>query len=569
MHLRVLVFALLFSFTQLAHAQQANWIQLEAHRTLQEAEARARDYSGTFNNIRGFRLNSGWYALALGPFASEQALTELQSLRAGRIIPSDAYTTDSSVYGAPFWPIGARAANTATVPITPAPTPTPEPQPVADLDETPAQARQSERLLSREEREELQTYLQWFGFYRARIDGAFGPGTRRSMAAWQDANGRESTGILTTRQRADLKAAYQEALAALGLETVRDTQAGLELTMPARLVEFEEYDYPFAKFRPRGDSAVQVLLISQPGNSARLAGLFNIMQTLEIVPRTGERVLNAREFTLTGQNSQVHSHSYARVENEQIKGFTLAYPPEKEAEMQRAIAFMRDSLTFLDGVLTLEDSQTEGQSVDLLAGLALRQPKSATSGIFVSPEGAVLTSASDLAQCERVTLGENIDVDIISSSNGLTLLQPTNAAAPLAVAQFAETVGRLRSDVAVSGFSYAGALGAPTVTYGTLEDIRGLQGEQDLQRLSIRTLDGDTGGPVLNMRGAVAGVLLPASQEGRQLPEDVAFATKPEAILAFLESGGIRLRTNADDAPIAPEDLAKRASEITALVTCW
>jgi len=41
-------------------------------------------------------------------------------------------------------------------------------------------------------------------FYNAAIDGSFGRGTRNSMAAWQEANGYEINGILTTAQRAEL-----------------------------------------------------------------------------------------------------------------------------------------------------------------------------------------------------------------------------------------------------------------------------------------------------------------------------------------------------------------------------
>src|SRR5690606_31007247 len=115
-------------------------------------------------------------------------------------------------------------------------------------DETPNEARRSEGLLGADERRDLQTALQWEGFYDSAIDGAFGRGTRASMAAWQEANGFDATGILTTRQRAALLAAYNAVLAGLGMETVRDDVAGIEIDLPLAMIGFDMYEPPFAHY---------------------------------------------------------------------------------------------------------------------------------------------------------------------------------------------------------------------------------------------------------------------------------------------------------------------------------
>ena len=154
-----------------------SWVQVEAHPTLREAQARAQAYSGALPDVAGFRLRSGWFALALGPYTETQAQARLRDLRGGGIIPSDSYISDSRPYRQQFWPVGGAQ----TQPVTTAPAAAPLPVPASD--ETPRQARRSEGLLSRDEREDLQIALQWFGFYDAAIDGSFGRGTRRSMAA--------------------------------------------------------------------------------------------------------------------------------------------------------------------------------------------------------------------------------------------------------------------------------------------------------------------------------------------------------------------------------------------------
>ena len=156
----------------------------------------------------------------------------------------------------------------------PAPEPEPEPEPVPEVvvvqEETPDQARQSEAQLTREERDALQVALQYFGFYQGGIDGAFGPGTRGAMTDWQIARGLEPSGVLTTRQRAQLLDEYETELARLGYAQVTDATAGIDVVLPMGMVAFEEYNFPFARYTPINDSGLTVLLISQPGDHATL-----------------------------------------------------------------------------------------------------------------------------------------------------------------------------------------------------------------------------------------------------------------------------------------------------------
>jgi peptidoglycan hydrolase-like protein with peptidoglycan-binding domain len=173
-------------------------------------------------------------------------------------------------------------------------------QVVVIQEETPAEARQSEAQLTRQERDALQVALQYFGFYRGGIDGAFGPGTRGAMTDWQIARGLEPTGVLTTRQRAQLLDEYETEIARLGYAQVTDAAAGIDVVLPMGMVAFEDYNFPFARYTPINDSGLTILLISQPGDRATLFGLYEIMQTLEIVPLEGERERGSDSFLLTG-----------------------------------------------------------------------------------------------------------------------------------------------------------------------------------------------------------------------------------------------------------------------------
>ncbi|MDJ0820630.1 MAG: trypsin-like peptidase domain-containing protein [Paracoccaceae bacterium] len=565
-----------------AQAQdEAVYIQLLSRSSLASAQQSVRDYTGTFDNVNGFAAGNGWYVVALGPYNRAEAVNVLAGLRGTGQIPGDAYVEEASDYGQQFWPVGAQAARAANeaqaagaapqVAQAPAADPQPQPAPVI-RDETPREARASERLLTRAERDGLQIALQWAGFYTAAIDGAFGPGTRRAMGEWQVANGFDVTGVLTTMQRAELLRQYNAVLDGLDMQVYADAQAGISMQMPMGAVQFASYEAPFAIFEPSSDPAARVLLISQPGDRQRMNGLYEIMQTLEIVPLEGERRRDRDRFLLTGANDRIVSHTEVSLRNGEIKGFSLIWPAGDEERRSRVLALMQQSFERQPGVLDPASVSDNGQAVDLVSGLKVRKPRENGSGFFIDRAGHVMTSAALVENCARVTLNGvyEMGVQAIDGALGVAVLRPETALAPQQVAAFQSQTPRLQSDVAVAGYSFGGRLSAPTMTFGTLEDLQGLGGEDQFKRLALSSLPGDAGGPVLDAGGGVVGMLLPRDTSGsRQLPDSVSFAAKAEGIQAFLRSQGIVTVATPASATLAPEDLTAKATAMTVLVNCW
>lgn len=563
----------------MALAQQA-WVQIEAQPSLREGEARARSWAETFPNVAGFAMSTGWYAIAIGPFNGAEAESQAQLLRGERLIPSDSYVSDGRNYRQQFWPVGAAVAPTAPqtpaalpqTAITPEPDPAPTETPVAPV-ETLAQARASEAALTRAEREALQAALQWEGVYTAAIDGSFGQGTRRSMAAWQTAMGHEPTGVLSTAQRAQLLDKVTAERAALGLELVTDTEAGIEVQMPMGLVQFDHYDPPFVHYAEKAGSGVRILLISQQGDQNTLFGLYDVMQTLEIVPLEGARERSRTGFVLTGQNAQVHSHTEVGLRGGLIKGFTLIYPAANATRMERVLAAMRASFRPL-GDRALDDTLGKPLAeprADLLAGLDVRKPVLARSGFYIDAGGTVLTAAAGLADCARITV-EDADFDLAFADGalGIAVLRPRAALAPMAAAEFQTTQPRPNAEIAVSGFPYPDALSAPVLTFGKLSAPNGLDGEPGLARLALSALAGDAGGPVLDATGAVVGMLLPRPEGGtRLLPTDLALALQAGEIATVLAEKGFSPAASARTGALAAEDLALLAQGMTVQVACW
>lgn len=576
----IFIFAATLGYAPTAIAQNV-FVQIEAHPSLQTAQNRARAYSNAFADVNGFSLGSGWYAVALGPYNEADAIQRMQALKQDNLIPRDAYIAFSRSYAQQFWPVGANALDSR--PVSPPAEPEVEtaavqPEspaaPVADPEETPRQARRSEALLTREERELLQTALQWEGFYESAIDGAFGRGTRGAMAAWQEAMGYEASGVLTTRQRGELIESYNAVLQGLGLTAHVNNDAGIELQIPGAMVEFARYEPPFAHYEPKTDEGVKILLISQTGTRATLHGLYDIMQTLEIVPLQGDREKRDDDFVLTGQNSDIHSYTYATHEDGLVKGFTLVWPAGDEKRMNRVISEMRRSFTGIEGIALddLAGEPGEDQRIDLLAGLEIRQPDVSRSGFFIDSEGTVITTTEAVGQCNEITLNRDHAAEVVFRDDtlGIAVLRPTAALSPIAHARFRQGVARINSEVSAAGFPFEGVLDSATLTYGQLADIRGLRGERELQRLTMLTEPGNAGGPVFDAGGAVIGVLLPnRSPEGSQLPADVNFSAKSQQVAELLVANGVNVTNSDGSAEIAPEDLTTLAMDMTVLVSCW
>ncbi len=539
-----------------------SWVQVEAQPSEARALDRAEDYAGRIANVKAYRTGSNWHVIAIGPFEDDEARRQLLQLRAARQIPGDAFVSDGRSFGAQIFG-GDDVAALTPEPLAPAPVPEPG-------EETPAEARASERALTREDRANLQIALRWEGFYNSTIDASFGPGTRRAMSAWQAANGFEATGILTTLQRAALSEGYFGVLQSLSLTPIIDAEAGIEISIPSRLVKFDRYEAPFVHYVPATDEGVQVLLISQTGDDATLAALYDIMQTLEIVPLNGSRALRNTSFTLEGANDEIISHTFVRIAGNAVKGYTLIWPAGDEKRFRLALEAMQTSFRVTDGVLSDSAGAVE-QNIDLLSGLEVRRADRARSGFFIDGNGGVLTTLEAVQQCARITLNDETDAVIAAQDVGLglALLTPTEALAPLSVAELATATPRLQSDVAIAGFSFGGVLTAPSVTYGTLVDLKGLDGDTRVQRLSVTSEPSDAGGPVFSGSGAVTGMLLDRTSNGRTLPTGVAFAADAPVLATFLSENGVSVAATDRATEMAPEDLTILAADMTVLVNCW
>ena len=160
-------------------------------------------------------------------------------------------------------------------------------------------------------------------------------------------------------------------------------------------------------------------------------------------------------------------------------------------------------------------------------------------------------------------------VSFTDPATGIALLSPAQPLSPQAIAAFASDPVLPGTQVSVAGYAYEDRLPAPVVTLGTVEDIKGLNGEPGLTRLSIAALPGDAGGPVIGANGAVLGMLLPPDTKGRKLPDGVAFAASASALTLLLTGHGLTLAADTATTSATPDAMAAAARGMTVLGSCW
>lgn len=565
-------------------AQGKAWVQIEAQPNLTTAMDRARAYAALFPQVQGYRLGSGWYGIAIGPMARDAAVAQLKSLLAQNMIPADSYISDGASFGDLFWPVSGQAATTpaVTAPQTPDAIPDPAasvaPAPTPALpEETLREAKAGEAALDNTGRQELQTALKWFGFYEGKVDGNIGTGSRASMAAWQSAQGFDPTGVLTTSQRKSLVDGYKADESAYGFQTVTEPEAAIEISLPMAMLSFDRYTPPFVRYGPRDGSGVTAMLISQPGTTASLSGLYDVLQSLDIVPAGGDRALDATSFTIHGKNDKIETLAFAQIVGSNVKGYLLSWDAAKSAEMNRVLPLIQSSFRSTGekamdpGLVPLADAVKRG----LLAGLSVKKPKFARSGFFIDAKGSVLTTRAAVDQCGSVTLERDLAARVTfeDKASGIAVLTPEAPLAPSTVAAFATSAPGAGAAVAVSGYAYEGRLPAPVLTRGTLEEDKGLNGEPGLARLAMQVQPGDAGGPVLDASGAVVGMLLPSNADAaQQLPPGVAFAASAAALTQVLSNPkgpALTLVAQGSTDKATPDALNAAARGMTVLVSCW
>ena len=204
------------------------------------------------------------------------------------------------------------------------------------------------------------------------------------------------------------------------------------------------------------------------------------------------------------------------------------------------------------------------------------------TGFVVETSGAVVTNYHVVQSCGSVSFllggGASSDATVVASDpvNDLALLKLKQGTKAAAIFQEPEKL-RAGDDVIVFGYPLLGQLASSgNLTRGSVTALSGLRDDARYFQMSAPIQLGNSGGPVLNQGGRVAGIVtykLNAARELKQtgdISQNVNFALKTSVLRAFLDGNKVAYaRSDATPAPQAPADIGNAAAKFTGIVGCY
>ena len=199
---------------------------------------------------------------------------------------------------------------------------------------------------------------------------------------------------------------------------------------------------------------------------------------------------------------------------------------------------------------------------------------------MVSSAGNLLTNSHVVRECASVDVllpsGETVSARVVArdTRNDLALVSVSHPF--LSVASFRRNPIRSGEDIIALGYPYRGLLASDVnVSVGIVSAMAGLLNDTSQLQISAPVQPGNSGGPLLDQTGAIAGVVvakldaLAVAKVVGDIPQNVNFAIKSEVAQSFLRSNGIEplvAPSAAKRAPVA--DLVQTARGYTLLIEC-
>ena len=202
------------------------------------------------------------------------------------------------------------------------------------------------------------------------------------------------------------------------------------------------------------------------------------------------------------------------------------------------------------------------------------------TGFVVSSSGHIVTNNHVIGECVGDVHGNLVGeattkLRVVSTdqTNDLALLQAAGTFKDIATIR--ATAVHSGDPIIVIGFPFHGLLTSDfTVTTGIISSLAGLLNDTRFLQISAPVQPGNSGGPLLDTRGTIVGVVaeklnaLRVAKATGDIPENINFAIKTGALRDFLDNSVVPYRTSEPPSEMKTAEIATAARAYTMLITC-
>ena len=210
---------------------------------------------------------------------------------------------------------------------------------------------------------------------------------------------------------------------------------------------------------------------------------------------------------------------------------------------------------------------------------AIPGTKSYGTGFFVSSNGYVITAAHVVENTEQVKLmnrnmetsahivykDEDLDIAVLKADETNSSFLPIISSSETHIGEKVFTLGFPQVTIQGSEVKY---------TEGSINALSGIRGNKRLFQISIPVQPGNSGGPLINSRGEVIGVITARLDDIAVLiktgaiPQNVNYATKSSFVLPFLDNLD-RFESEKKPTPDKQVELIEEVKKAVVLVICY
>jgi len=236
--------------------------------------------------------------------------------------------------------------------------------------------------------------------------------------------------------------------------------------------------------------------------------------------------------------------------------------------------YITELANLLDEDLTETDSPTDTFSPG--------SPQIIGSGtaFAVTTEGHLITNYHVVSECNSLTFqipgSAATSATVVSTNESFDLALLRTDTVTRAAQFHNRSRTRLGDDIVVYGFPLLGDLSSQgNLTSGVVSALTGLNDDLSTFQISAQIQPGNSGGPVFDRYGAVAGVVVSTAnqdyfaQQSGNIPQNVNFAITADITQSFLRANNVRFELTDSVEELRTADIAEQAQSVTGALLCY